>query len=373
MKVKPLCDGRGDGAEALRANAFDLGADPALILDGDGVLVAANTAAENLFGHTLALLARDRFKAALPPGAALVQLIDRTRIEGAPLRARGLGVAIFGRPSLVADATVAPLAGRAVLVTLRVRASGSDGGTDVGNLRSVIGLGRMLAHEINNPLAGIRGAAQLLKAGAAPRDIPLAQLIVDETDRIRRLVDRVEAFSDDTPPHRVAVNIHQVLDRVRALIANGVADGLTMRENYDPSLPPAWGEEDQLIQLFLNLTKNAAEAARSRGDGCGEIVLSTAFHHGARVRQPGRLAAAATPLEVSILDNGPGVSDQMRDHLFESFVTTKARGTGLGLALAVKIVNAHRGSIDFESEPGRTVFRVRLPIAPPSAREGLRP
>lgn len=373
MKGGPLGDGRDDGADALKATAFDLGADPALIVDGDGVLVATNAAAEALFGHTMALLARDCFKAAFPPGATLVQLIDRTRIEGAPVRARGLEVAIFGHPGLVADATVAPLAARAILVTLQVRASGSDGAADAGSLRSAVGLGRLLAHEINNPLAGIRGAAQLLKVGADPRDIPLAQLIVDETDRIRRLVDRVEAFSDDTPPQSVAVNIHQVLDRVRALAVSGVADGLTLRESYDPSLPPAWGEKDQLIQVFLNLVKNAAEAAHARGDGRGEIILSTAFHHGGRVRQPGFPAAAAAPLEVSILDNGPGVPGHVCNHLFEPFVTTKTRGTGLGLALAAKIVTGHRGLIDFESEPGRTVFRVRLPIAPPSTREDVAP
>src|SRR6185312_638013 len=131
----------------------------------------------------------------------------------------------------------------------------------IAGLRSVVGLGRMLAHEIKNPLAGIRGAAQLLKTGARSEDQPLAQLIVDETERIRRLVDRMEAFSDDAVTGRAPVNIHQVMDRVRALAANGVAEGLTIRENYDPSLPPVWGDEDQLIQIFLNLVKNAAEAA----------------------------------------------------------------------------------------------------------------
>jgi hypothetical protein len=127
----------------------------------------------------------------------------------------------------------------------------------------------MLAHEIKNPLAGIRGAAQLLKSSARAEDAPLAQLIVDETDRIRRLVDKMEAFSDNAPPVREPVNIHLVLDRIRALVVNGVADGLLLKETYDPSLPSTYGDEDQLIQIFLNLVKNAAEAAHSRGDGRG--------------------------------------------------------------------------------------------------------
>jgi len=369
MNAERLDDGGGAPGEALKASAFDLGADPALIVDREHLVVAANVAAEALFGHTLATLSRERFGTAFPPGAALIQLIDRCFTDEAPARARGLDITVFGHPTLVADVAVAPLAGGAALVTLHARASATDRGADRAGFRSLMGLGRMLAHEINNPLAGIRGAAQLLKAGAGPQDIPLAQLIVDETDRIGRLVGRMEAFSDDAHPRRMALNIHQVLNRVRALAATGVADGLRVRESYDPSLPLVWGEEDQLIQLFLNLAKNAAEAARARGDGRGEITLSTAFHHGARVRRPDGQVVAEAPLEVRIVDNGAGVPSHVRDHLFEPFVTTKAKGTGLGLALAAKVVAAHGGLIDFESEPGRTMFRVRLPVAPPGSED----
>jgi len=352
--------------ETLKAAAFDLAPEPALVLDRGGVLVAANEAAQVLFGQGLAHLARGPFRTALPSGSALPALIDRCLAEEGAVRERGLDIALLGHQPLVADAVAAPLGAGAVLVTLhpRAQASGVDRAIDVAGLRSVVGLGHMLAHEIKNPLAGIRGAAQLLASGASAEDIPLAQLIVDETDRIRRLVDRMEAFSDEAPPVRTPVNIHQVLDRVRALVANGVADGLALREAYDPSLPPAWGEEDQLIQVFLNLVKNAAEAAHARGDDRGRITISTAYRHGVRIRGSDGQSMRGAPLEVKVMDNGLGVPDHLRDHLFEPFVTSKAYGTGLGLALAAKLVAGHGGLIDFESEPGRTAFRVLLPVAP---------
>jgi two-component system nitrogen regulation sensor histidine kinase GlnL len=352
------------GAEALKAAAFDLSPEPALVVDRDGGLVAVNEAAEALFGHGLSLLARGRFRAALPPGSVLVSLLDRAIFEGALVREHGVEVNLFGQPPFEADGAAAPLGDGAVLLTLHVKgALGVDRAADAAGLRSVVGLGKMLAHEIKNPLAGIRGAAQLLKTGASAVDQPLAQLIVDETDRIRRLVDRMEAFSDEVPTPREARQYPPGAGSRPRPGRQWRRRWFGPAETYDPSLPLVWGDEDHLIQIFLNLVKNAAEAAHMRGDG---RARSRCIPPGARAS--GCAAPTARPPAArrsrSRQDNGPGVPQSLRDHLFQPFVTTKANGTGLGLALVTKLVTAHGGLIDFESEPGRTVFRVLLPVAP---------
>ncbi len=344
--------------EASRAQAFEMAPCALLVVTPEGEIAFANSAAETLLGG--ALTARRAAKLGLlDPHSDIGGFIGRVLRRGGGARQRGLEIVLPGEGSLSVDAEASVHPDGAVTIQLAPREE-TDADAPASALQTAANLGRTLAHEIKNPLAGIRGAAQLLQSGASPEDAALAQLIVDETDRVRRLVERLEAFSDVRRLKIEAVNIHRVLDRVRALVANGVGEGIRFRVLYDPSLPPARGDEDQLVQIFLNLVKNAAEAARSRRDDHGEVVISTAYRHLARPSDGEAIESA--PLEVRVQDNGPGVAPEVRRRLFDPFVTAKPGGTGLGLTVAAQLVAAHKGVIDFHSETGKTVFRVYLPI-----------
>jgi two-component system nitrogen regulation sensor histidine kinase GlnL len=241
--------------------------------------------------------------------------------------------------------------------------------THRGAARSVSGLAAVLAHEIKNPLSGIRGAAQLLESERTDSDRTLTQLICAESDRICKLVDRMEIFGDERPLQREPVNIHDVLDHVKHIASTGFARQIKIVENYDPSLPPVPGSRDKLIQVYLNLIKNAAEAiGEERADG--QITLTTSFRPGVRLSVPGSQARVSLPLEIAVEDNGAGVPPDLMPHLFDPFVTTKPSGTGLGLALVAKIVGDHGGIIECDSRPRQTVFRTLMPMSESEAAHG---
>jgi two-component system nitrogen regulation sensor histidine kinase GlnL len=229
--------------------------------------------------------------------------------------------------------------------------------------RSVASMAEILAHEVKNPLSGIRGAAQLLENTVGDSDRELAILIREEADRIRALVDRMGMFGE-APVSRDAVNIHRVLEHVRRLAQTGFAAHLRINEAYDPSLPPVWGNRDQLVQVLLNLVKNAAEAITDSMTAQGEITLMTAYQHGMRMAIPGQSRRVHLPLAITVRDTGPGIPPSMRDTLFDPFVTSKPSGTGLGLALVAKIIDEHGGLMEVDSHPGRTDFRLFLPVFP---------
>ena len=343
--------------QGLQSSAFEAFPQPALLFSPDGRLAAWNDAAELLFGQALGALSRGSLDVL---GGVVHSLAQAARDRGRAV-ARDQEIVVGAVTVCRADLAASAIRTGEILLALNPR--DPFGRPEAADTDPLGGLGRALAHEIKNPLAGIRGAAQLLKDGASADDAALAELIVQETERIRRLADRIEDLAQEGPARREAVNIHKVLDRVGSLVASGAAEGVILRHDYDPSLPEALGDEDQLVQVFLNLAKNAVEAARARGDGRGEILLSTAYRHLPRPGSADATVRPATPLEVKVRDNGPGVPAGLRDRLFQPFVSARTGGSGLGLALTKRLVAVHDGTIDFESEPGRTVFRVLLPVA----------
>jgi two-component system nitrogen regulation sensor histidine kinase GlnL len=359
-KPAPSAGGQGDAI----VNALPL---PVLLVDEVNRIVEANSAAEAFFETSRSLILRNKLEELLPFGSPVVALVDEARRRGGSMNEYRVDV---GTPRIggdrVVDVFVAPAGeGDARVVLLlqeRTIAEKIDRQlTHRGAARSVSALGSMLAHEIKNPLSGIRGAAQLLETSVNDADRSLTRLICEETDRIVKLVDRFEDFADGRPLEREPVNIHAVLEHVKRLAASGFARHIRLVETYDPSLPPVLGNRDQLIQVFLNLVKNAAEAIGHDALD-GEIELTTAFRPGVRLTIPGSRERVSLPLEFCVRDNGPGVPDDLVRHLFDPFVTTKQSGSGLGLALVAKIVGDHGGVVECESLPRRTTFRVLMPM-----------
>ena len=346
--------------------AIVLGALPSsvLMVGPDDVIVYANAAVEQLFASGAQYICGLTLRDLLPMDSPVLMLVDQARNDSIVVSEYGiiLDTPRTGHRTLTVQ--VAPISEQpgAVVVSLIEQSIAVKIGSQLSSrsaARSVTAMASLLAHEVKNPLSGIRGAAQLLEHNAAEDDRVLTRLIIDETDRIVELVDSMEVFSDQRPIERGAVNIHQVLEHVRRISENGFARHIRFVEAYDPSLPSVYGNRDQLVQVLLNLVKNAAEASPEEN---GEIILSTSYHHGVRLAVAGSDTRRHLPLMVSIQDNGPGIPEDLRPHMFDAFVTTKPTGTGLGLALVAKIVNDHGGIIEFDSMPRRTVFRIMLPV-----------
>ena len=340
---------------------------PILVIGEDDRIVYVNPAAEIFTSCSQAVLKRMRLAEIVAFGCPLVSLVEQVRRNDSTVNEYGVEIVmprVEGAKLVDVFAGGLPDQPGLILVMLQQRSMAQmieRQLTHRAAARSVSGMAAMLAHEIKNPLSGIKGAAQLLEPSVSDEDRQLTQLICVETERIRKLVDRMEVFGDERPLAKEPINIHGVLDHVRKLAESGFAAGIKFVCEYDPSLPPVPANRDLLVQAFLNLVKNAAEAIAEGGDP-GRIVLNTAFRPGMRLGLPGSAARVALPLMIEVIDNGPGVPDAMKGHLFDPFVTTKRTGSGLGLALVAKIIGDHGGIIECDSEPKRTVFRVLLPM-----------
>lgn len=301
------------------------------------------------------------------------RLSSSAGLDDAALRARETGAAVFindtpiivdERAPTVSTLQFAPMSDddtRLLLLLTPRDIAGRLGRTHVvkAAAKSAVGMADMLAHEIKNPLAGITGAAQLLSMNLSADDRELTDLIVEESRRVVKLLEQVERFGDQRPPERQAINIHDVLERARRSAEVGFAAHMAIGDDYDPSLPEVWGDPDQLLQVILNLLKNASEA---QPDG-GTIRIRTWFEKGLHVEGLSG-ERVALPLHVEVTDDGPGLPEGMMDSVFDPFVSGRENGTGLGLALVSKIISAHEGWIELLSRPGVTRVRISLPLVP---------
>ena len=342
---------------------------PVFALDQRDCFVVVNPAGEEFFKAGRSTLLQSPLSDYLDKDHAVFAMIRRVKstrssisdqgieIHSPKLGQRLVNLQVSAIPDRHESGGVEPAGGVIIAIQERALAERLRGQHQFrGAARSMTSLSALLAHEIKNPLAGIRGAAELLKSGHRDPDA-LTGLIISETDRIAALLTRMESLAGGKDIDRSPVNIHEVINHCITLAQNSFGRDFDITTAFDPSLPATAGDRDLLIQALLNLIKNACEAS----DNHKKITIRTFYNlgvHYAVARQQGH---AIAPLVIEIEDQGMGIPVELKDHIFDPFVTSKAQGTGLGLALVASTIADHGGTIEVASQKGKTIFRIGLP------------
>ena len=334
-----------------------------LVVDQNQYAVKLNAAAEQFLSTSAANIIGQPLGKFIPVDSPVFMLIDQAQKEKQAFSKYNLNIETPRISRQFVDIHASPIIERPGLVILsfnsRSIAEKIDRQLSHRNAaRSVNAIASILAHEVKNPLSGIRGAAQLLENQASKADQKLTILIQNEVDRVCELIDGMSVFAGDARFNHKAVNIHQILDHVLQISKSGFGRGSRFTMQFDPSLPAVRGDKNQLIQVFLNLTKNAVEAAQ----GGAEVILTTAYERGVRFSTPHNNEHLHLPIVISITDKGDGISEELMPNLFDPFVTSKPNGSGLGLALVAKIIDDHGGVVECDSVDSRTTFRVMMPV-----------
>jgi len=336
---------------------------PSFVVTPEGTITDVNSAAEQLVATSQRQMRQKSLATIFHANSVVVATVQQAVKDLGSVTQYNVDVAIENKTTAMCNVYVSALNADSTQLLLVVQPKGvaqkmSQSLTNLSAARSVTAMAAMLAHEIRNPLAGITGASQLLAMNASEEDIELADMIAQEAKRIGQLVDRVEHFGDQRPMDPKPVNIHDVLDRAQRAAAAGYAAHVDFKVEYDPSLPDTSGDADQLLQVFQNLIKNAAEAV---DETRGMIKVRTSYNSGVKLAMQGN-KTQNLPLQIEIIDNGRGVPENLIAEVFDPFVTSKSNGTGLGLSLVSKIIAGHGGLVECSSTEGRTVFTVRLPV-----------
>tara|TARA_B100000686_G_scaffold229242_1_gene236636 strand:- start:10590 stop:11672 length:1083 start_codon:yes stop_codon:yes gene_type:complete len=338
-------------------NIINLIPNPILLIDKFNKIVFVNFAGELFFGESAKLLKKKSLEGFLSSDSQLFAIVNQVKNQGYSATQYDITVNDINKKILLVD-VVAGIYNDLIILSIHKKsiAQQIDRSIVQKNIHSVSGLSALMAHEIKNPLSGIKGAAQLLNEELKNEDRDLTKLIIDEVDRIGDLINKVGSLSDKNIISRSALNIHDVLRRVCKLAKNSFCKNSIIVEKYDPSLPEVYGDMNSLIQLFLNLIKNSSEAKSD-----GKITVETGYRHGFNIKVSGSKKRLRLPIYINIKDDGPGIPDNIKSHLFEPFVSSKHGGSGLGLSLVASIVEEHGGIIELNSVSGTTIFTVLLP------------
>ncbi|MGL1919974.1 MAG: ATP-binding protein [Hyphomicrobiales bacterium] len=372
--IKPQLDSANQNVsldESLFPALLNAIAHPLLIISNTGQIKYVNSAAENFFEMGAPILLRQKIGSLVLFGSPLLALIEQVyknriavneyEIQFEIPRLHVTKIVDIQAKLLETNGSDSDDGNMSVMFIERGMANMIESQISSRNAtKSISNMAEILAHEIKNPLSGIRGAAQLLGATASSEDKALTSLICDETDRICNLIDQMEQFSDGRLPDFESINIHVLIDHVKKLAVNGFGRHVKFVEHYDPSLPQISGNKDQLIQVLLNIVKNACEALEDVPNAT--IKITTAYKAGLKLKVPNREKLISLPFELTIEDNGNGIDPLFLPHIYDAFVSNKTGGKGLGLALVAKIIADHSAVIDYVGDKSGAKFRILFPL-----------